>query len=91
MTGCAYYLSDNMQGRRKSGIVECPICEEEKGKRLECSDDGTSCIVYYYGNSTLGKTEQCSPMKEEPRKEALDTSPPPLEATVIYYNQTSLE
>ena len=91
-------LFDPVQGRRKSGISDCPVCEEEKGKRLECSGDGSSCIVYYYGNASQTKSEaqevQCSPVKEEPTMEAAMDSPPPLverASAVIYYSQTSLE
>ena len=87
-----------LQGRRKSGISNCPICEEEKGKRLECSDDGNSYIVYYYGDTSQSKTDQQklqrTPVKEEASSEIpANSSPPPVAraSSVIYYSQASLE
>lgn len=79
-----------LQGRRKSGISNCPICEEEKGKRLECSDDGSSYIVYYYGNASQSKKEEEVKFTSEI---PANSSPPPAAraSSVIYYSQASLE
>ena len=100
---CACCSLDAVQGRRKSGMGNCPICEEEKRKRLECSDGKE--IVYYYGNAseTETKTDQefdhdCMwDVKEEDspvQPHMAANGSPPLVArasTVIYYSQTSLE
>ena len=87
-----------LQGRRKSGMNNCPICEEEKQKRLECSGDGNNFIVYYYGNASQGKVDQQeaqqTPVKgQSPIEIGVESSPPLVgrASSVIYYSQTSLE
>lgn len=102
---CACCALGAVQGRRKSGVSDCPVCEEEKRKRLECSD-GSNFIVYYYGNASetkveqeqeqawdSGKEEWDSVKEESPVSVAADSSPPLVAraSSVIYYSQASLE